>query len=135
MPSASLRRRLAALFYDSLALFAVLFAATAVVLALDSNRILMTNAWLYRAYLMAASFLYFGWCWTHGGQTLGMCAWGLRVQTAQHQTLNWRQAVVRFVIGTIAGLSAGIGFWFAFWDKERCCLHDRLSATVIVRCR
>ncbi len=135
MRPATLRRRLAALFYDSLVLFAVLFAATAVVVAANSNQALAVHVWLYRGYLVAVSFLYFGWCWTHGGQTLGMRAWGLRVQTVQHKALNWRQAALRFVVGVIAGLIAGIGFWFALWDKERRCLHDRLSATIVVRCR
>ena len=131
---ASLPRRLAAVVYDGLLLFAVLFLATAFVLPLNDNQAIESGSLLYLVYLITVSFLYFGWFWTHSGQTLGMCAWSLRVQTAGggHQALDWKRAAMRFIAGGLTGLSFGAGFLFALWDTKRRCLHDRLSGTMVI---
>jgi len=43
-------------------------------------------------------FVFFAWFWTHGGQTLGMRAWRLRILQRDGQPLNWRLALFRYVI-------------------------------------
>ncbi len=66
---------MAAVSYDCLLLFAILFVGTATVLPLNHGEAIAPNNAAYSAYLLGLSFLYFGWFWTHGGQTLG-CAHG-----------------------------------------------------------
>ena len=126
-----LLRRLAALVYDSLLLFAVLFAATAPVLIATGGRAVSPNEPVFTAYLLAVSYVYFGWCWTRGGQTLGMRAWRMRVRTRDGKPLGWRRSLLRFAAATVSIGAAGAGlFWVAF-DRDRMSLHDRFSGTVL----
>ena len=88
----------------------------------------------YQAYLLALSFLYFGWFWTHGGQTLGMRAWRLRLQVCAHAAgpVPWRRALARFLAAGLSWAALGLGFAWALWDRERLTWHDRLSGTMLV---
>jgi uncharacterized RDD family membrane protein YckC len=51
--------------------------------------------WLLRG---AIAFLYFGWCWTRGGRTLGLLAWRLAVVRADGAPLGWGDALRRFAL-------------------------------------
>ncbi len=73
-------RRLAALVYDSLVLAALWMAATLPVLALTGGEAVTGGVWLYRFYLLVIAGVFFGWFWTHGGQTLGMRAWRAKLE-------------------------------------------------------
>ena len=125
-------RTLAAIFYDSLLLFAVLFFATFALLPFTQGEAIRPNQPAYSAYLLAVSFFYFGWFWTHGGQTLGMRAWRIRVETREGNTITWTRALLRFVGAMLSWLAAGIGFLWILVDKERLSWHDRLSKTRLV---
>jgi uncharacterized RDD family membrane protein YckC len=86
----------------------------------------------YVVFLMAVAFLYFGWFWAHGGQTLGMRSWRLRLVTADGSRVPWGQALVRFLGACVSWLALGAGFLWALVDPDRLTWHDRLSGTVIV---
>lgn len=126
-----LRRRLAALVYDALLLFAVLFAATVPVLILNGGQAVSHNDPAYTAYLLAVSYVYFGWCWTRSGQTLGMQAWRMRVCTPEGGRLGWRRSMWRFAAALVSIGAAGIGLLWVAFDQDRMSLHDRLSGTVL----
>ena len=126
-----LLRRLAALVYDSLLLFAVLFAATVPVLFVTGGRAVGPNDPTFTAYLLAVSYVYFGWCWTRGGQTLGMRAWRMRVRTRDGKPLGWRRSLLRFAAALVSIGAAGAGLLWVAFDRDRMSLHDRLSATVL----
>ena len=126
-------RRLAAQVYDLLLLIAVLFLATALLLpsltagmAVNDHQVL-----IYSLYLVTISFLFYGWFWTHGGQTLGLRAWKLTVLTKDQKTLNWTQALVRFATASIALGFFGLGFLWILIDKDRRGWHDLLSKTAV----
>lgn len=124
-------RRLAAIVYDLLLLGAVLFAATAAILPFNSGDAFRPDQYFYPAYLIGVSFLFFGWFWTHGGQTLGMRAWKIKVLTADRNPINWRQAALRFFSALLSWLILGLGFWWILLDKQKRGWHDRLSQTQI----
>lgn len=126
---AGLLRRLAALVYDSVLLSAVLFAATACVLPFNGGEALEPRQWLYPAYLLSVSAFFFGWFWTHGGQTLGMKAWGLRVCTHDGQPLGWRQAGARILASCVTFGTLGLGYLWVLVDPKQLTWHDRLSGT------
>jgi len=135
--SAGLFRRLAALFYDALLLFALLMLATWGLLPLTHGEAIAIDSslWLrygYRALLVAIVVGYFGWFWTHGGQTLGMLAWRIRVVRADGSGLRWRDVGVRLAAALLSGLVAGLGYLWLYFDRERLTWHDRLSATRVV---
>mgnify|MGYP006192450367 FL=1 len=71
--------------------------------------------------------------WRRGGQTLGMRPWGLRVTAADGGPASLRALVVRYVAGTASLLLGGLGFWWAWLDRDRLAPHDRASGTRLVR--
>jgi uncharacterized RDD family membrane protein YckC len=73
--------------------------------------------------------LFFTWFWVHGGQTLGMKAWRLRLVGPGGAAVGWRTALIRFAAGVLSALPAGLGLWWAALDRERRAWHDRLSGT------
>ena len=126
-----LPRRLAALVYDSLALFSLLFAATVPVLFLTGGAAVGPNQPAFTAYLLAVGYVYFGWCWTRSGQTLGMRAWKMRVRTRDGRPLGWRSSLARFAAALVSIGAAGTGLLWVAFDRDRMSLHDRLSGTVL----
>ena len=126
-----LPRRLAALVYDSLALFSLLFAATVPVLFLTAGEAVGPDQPAFTAYLLAVSYVYFGWCWTRSGQTLGMRAWKMRVRTRDGGPLGWRSSLARFAAALISIGAAGAGLLWVAFDRDGMSLHDRLSGTVL----
>ena len=126
-----LPRRLAALVYDSLLLFSLLFVATVPVLLLTGGEAVGPNQPVFTAYLLAVSYVYFGWCWTRSGQTLGMRAWKMRVRTRGGGPLGWRSSLARFAAALVSIGAAGAGLLWVAFDRDGMSLHDRLSGTVL----
>ncbi len=71
--------------------------------------------------------------WRHGGQTLGMRPWRLRVTDAQGANAAPRALWLRYAVGGLSLLLGGAGFWWAWIDRDRLTWHDRLSATRMLR--
>ena len=130
-PRPGLPRRLAALVYDSLLLFSLLFAATVPVLFLTGGEAVGPDQPAFTAYLLAVSYVYFGWCWTRSGQTLGMRAWKIRVRTRDGRPLGWRCSLARFAAALVSIGVAGAGLLWVAFDRDGMSLHDRLSGTVL----
>ena len=133
LPSASLFRRLAALFYDSLLLLAVLFVATALALPFSGGAALRPHNPFYSTYLLIVCFLFFAWFWMHGGQTLGMRTWRLRLQRTDGKPLTLWHIVLRFFCAIPSWGFFGIGFWWMLFNKRKLTWHDQFSETRIVQ--
>lgn len=113
---------------------------------------------VFYAYLFLVSWFFFAWFWIHGGQTLGLKSWSLRLQTENGHTLSWLQTLLRFLIAGTPWLislfvyeqittgqllpppyeySAFIlGFSGLFWmliDKKNRSIQDVFSHTCIVK--
>ena len=71
--------------------------------------------------------------WRRGGQTLGMRPWRLRVGGAGGGHAPVRALVVRYLVGNASLLLGGLGFWWAWLDREGLTWHDRASGTRLVR--
>ncbi len=130
---AKLARRLAAMFYDALLLLAILFFATLMVLPLSYGNAIAPSDPVYSSYLVIVSFLFYAWFWTHGGQTLGMRAWKLRIQTLDGRKINWRHALLRFLAAIPSWTLLGAGYLWMLVDKDGLSWHDHFSETMIVR--
>lgn len=136
MTSAGLVRRLVAMFYDALLVCAIAMIAVAVTLPLTGGEAVADHTGLQRTLMQAWITLvtggFFGWFWVHGGQTLGLKAWGMRVVRDDGSPLRWRDAILRFGWAIPSLALAGLGlFWMAF-DRNRLAVHDRLSRTRVV---
>lgn len=148
LSQAGLLRRLAAIFYDSLLLASVLLFATALFLALTmlilvplTKQFSMVNLVesnllpFFQIYLFGVSFIYFAWFWLHGGQTVGMKAWSIQLQSIDGKKMTWGQAFKRFMTAIISWLVLGLGFFWVLWEKEGRSWHDLASQTQLIHVR
>lgn len=133
-PAPSFVIRLAAIFYDALLLFSLLFAVTLfLVLPLNQGNAVSSGNPLYQATLLLLIYAYFVWHWTHGGQTLGMRAWKIRLVGMDGSAVNQRQASLRFLLAILSGLCLGLGFAWAIFTPDRYTWHDRFSRTCLIK--
>jgi len=126
-PNCSLARRFAAIFYDSFLLFAVIFIAAWLLLVVFGNEVASSHNPLIYIYYIVVSLLFFGWFWTHGGQTLGMKVWRVKVVTEDGEVISWSQAAIRFGVAILSWSCLGAGFIWALIDSENRGWHDRAS--------
>ena len=89
-------------------------------------------AWLIQAHLFLLLLLYFTWFWLHGGQTLAMKTWKIRVANADGSSLRPAQALLRYLAAWFSLGIAGVGILWALVDREGLFLHDRIAGTRIV---
>ena len=102
-------RRLLSMIYESLILVAVLFIAGFVfhLVFQNTNSIFFRPA--FQIYLLLIAGIYFTWFWTHGGQTLPMQTWKLRVVAADGQRIYLKQAVARYLSLRSPGGGSSVG--------------------------
>jgi len=112
--NASFQRRLAAMFYDILLLFALLMVCALPVVLIAGENSSFFKSPLYTLYLYSISFVFYGWFWTSGGQTLGMRSWKIRVIRDDGQSLGWDSALMRFLLATISLTLFGLGFLWIY---------------------
>ena len=104
LPAAKMTRRLLAIFYDAFLMLALLLFAAAVPLIFTGGKPSQGSNPFLTLYLLLVCFVFFGWFWTHGGQTLGMRAWRLQLQRLDGGKIDWKIATMRFVTGLPAWL-------------------------------
>jgi uncharacterized RDD family membrane protein YckC len=121
-----LPRRLAALAYEAVLLFAVGFFAAWLFFFASGGRDATTGSLRYalQIFILAVFAAYFLWCWLRSGQTLAMKAWGIRLVG-----VTPRKALVRFVL---AAALLPVSILWALFDRDRQFLHDRLAGTRVV---
>ncbi len=122
-------RHLAIIIYDALLLLALLFLATALVLPLNHGEAFSSSQFFFPIYILTVSFLYYGWFWTHGGQTLGMKTWKVKIRSQNYKAVTWPLAFKRFIIAIFSWACAGLGLLWKFVDKEQLTWHDKFSGT------
>lgn len=121
------------LIYEALLLAALLLGGSLGFLVLVGHLDPLAVRPALQAFLFVLTGTYFLWQWTHGGQTLAMKTWRLRLVTAAGTPLNVRQAAVRYLFAVCGILLCGIGLAWAWFDPDRQFLHDRLAGTRIIR--
>ncbi|MBQ4860792.1 RDD family protein [Pseudoalteromonas sp. MMG013] len=146
-PKAGLRRRLASLMYDGLVVIAFAMLTTIVYLIIiqsfisagilqlgehkDVSAFIQNSTLLYslRAILLVlVSLLFFSYFWTKSGQTIGMRAWRLKVQTQDGNLLSWKTAMLRSLTALL-----GLGNLFVLIDfKKKRALQDYLCGTEVI---
>lgn len=125
-------RRIICLIYESLLLLAVLFIASFIfhLIFRDTNAVYFRP--LFQFYLLVIMGYYFIWFWTHGGQTLAMQTWKMRVVSVDGSSLTKKQAITRYLLALVGILLFGAGIIWALFDRDRQFLHDRLAGTRII---
>ncbi len=130
MQNAGLLRRLGAIVYDSLLLFAVLMLVTVPFVAIRGGEAVepLTDA-AYRMTLLATLYLFFVGFWTRAGRTLGMQAWRMQLETIGGGKPTLGAASLRFAAAVLSWAPFGLGFLWSLWDRDKLAWHDRLSGT------
>jgi len=131
-PPSGLLRRLAAGLYDTLLVIAVWVIPTLLIMALRGGEPIPPGNAGFQLLLLATTAAFFTWFWTHGGQTLGMRAWRLRVEQATGAPLTTRIAVTRFLVAIPSIAALGLGLWWILLDSQKRAWHDRVTGTRVV---
>ena len=139
-PAAPLRapalgRRLASGVYDLLLLCALVLIATFPYLAVFGDS---TSGWrrhVLQFWVLGVTGAYFAWFWTHGGQTLPMKTWRLKIVRGDGSPVSLPRALHRYLLAALGFFALGLGFLYALVDRDRQFLHDRLAGTAIIDTR
>lgn len=141
--------------YDGLLLVAVLFFTLALVMGLfmavapdslfidpsllDNPKLIQLTdlgrsigSVIFIVHCLTVSFLFYGWFWTHGGQTLGMRAWNLYLIKPDGKYVDWKIAFTRYLAAILSWAIAGLGFTWILLNNRKLAWHDSLSNTQIV---
>jgi uncharacterized RDD family membrane protein YckC len=154
-PAPGLRRRLAAFVYEGVLLFGVLMIAALVYGLATQQRHALVGMHGLQLFLFLVLGLYFTWFWSHGGQTVAMKTWHVRLLSTDGRPVGAARAWLRYVLSwlwfvpalvciDLAGLRSGgsIGLVLAAgvlvyallsgFNRRRQFLHDLLSRTELV---
>jgi uncharacterized RDD family membrane protein YckC len=126
-------RRLAAFCYDLLLLTALLFCFTLAVLTVRLGAAVPPGSWWFPLCLVGVAMVFFCGFWAHGGQTVGMRAWRIRVVCDDGSPLGWPRAAARFVAALVAAVPGGLGLWWSAFDSQKRGWHDCWTRTRVVR--
>jgi uncharacterized RDD family membrane protein YckC len=151
----SLRRRLACFVYEGVLLFGVLMMAGYLFSTLTQQRHGLAHRHGLQLFLFVVLGIYFVFFWSHGGQTVAMKAWRIRVVDRHGHPLSQPRALLRYLLSWLWFLpawiataalrtpSAGVMFGAMFagvlaWallsrvHPTRQFLHDAMSGTCLV---
>ncbi|WP_404340999.1 RDD family protein [Pseudoalteromonas mariniglutinosa] len=144
-PRAGFWRRFASLIYDSLVVisfsmltailyFAIIQGIIAVGILPDTDdpaALIQDSTLLYSirsVLLVTVNVAFFAYFWTKSGQTIGMRAWRLKVQTLDGTLISWPQAIIRSLTACL-----GLGNLLVLVDfKNKRALQDYLAKTAVV---
>lgn len=154
-PTPPLRVRLACMLYEAMLLFGVVFVSGLLFSTLTEQRHALYLRGAMEAWLFVVLAVYFAWFWVHGGQTLAMKTWRIRLERADGAPLRFRQALLRYLLawlwfipGLLLAWLTGAQGWMlvllpaasmvawamTVWlHPDRQFLHDRLARTRLVR--
>lgn len=133
--STAFPRRFAAVLYDSLLITGMLFPITLILIWIRGGTAFSPGDRLFEGIIALTSWAFHVWFWTHGGQTLGMKAWGIKIEDTSGRSVNAATASKHFLLGVLLCLPFGLGWWWSILDPHHRSLQEILSGTRIVRHR
>jgi uncharacterized RDD family membrane protein YckC len=147
-------RRIFSMVYEAVLLFALGFIADYLFDTLTQSRSGLAHIAARRVWLFAVFGVYFVYFWTHGGQTLPMKTWRIKLEWNDHRPVPFPVAVVRyfacwFFVLLATALAHGLNLdapveaaalvaalilppFAMLIDPDRQFLHDRLLGTRLV---
>ena len=136
-PTPGIPRLMAAMLYDLILLFGILLLATTLVviplhISYDSTTLDGKILILFQLYLVAVIVIFYTWFWSHGGQTLGMRTWKIRVVSQSEEQLSLLHAFKRLLLALLTLAPAGLGVWWKLFDRDNQTLYDRLAGSRLI---
>ena len=99
-------RRMACFLYEGVLLFGVLMIAGYLFSSLTQQRDARIGRHALQGFLFVVLAIYFVWFWSHGGQTVAMKAWHLRLVTERGDAPSQPRALARYVLAWLWFLPA-----------------------------
>jgi uncharacterized RDD family membrane protein YckC len=133
----SFPRCLAALIYEAMLLIGIIVIGVIlpyILLGALAHVDVANLALIQRIHLVSLLGLYFIWCWLHGGQTLAMKTWNIKLVDQSGSPLRPVQALLRYLAAWPSLLLCGIGLLWRFIDTDKQFLHDRIAGSRLVLC-
>lgn len=157
-PAPGLRRRLAAFVYEGVLLFGVLMIAGLIYGLATQQRHALVGQHGLQLFLFLVLGLYFTYFWSHGGQTVAMKTWHVRLLSRDGKPVRAARAWLRYVLswlwflpalawayltgarsGGAVALAVTIGvLGYAMLSRlnpQRQYWHDLLCGTRLVQCQ
>ncbi len=154
-PTPGLGRRLACFVYEGVLLFGVVMIAGLLYSTLTQQRHALHGRAGLQAFVFVVLAIYFVWFWSHGGQTVAMKTWNIRLVGADGNPVSQPRAFARFLLAwawfvpalamlrlsglsgagaSFATLTAGVlGYAALVWlRKDRQFWHDAVCGTRLV---
>jgi uncharacterized RDD family membrane protein YckC len=123
-------RRLAAMFYDSWLVAALWLLGVTVDTFVGAGS--EGSHLVLQIYATLSPMVFFSWFWMHGGQTLGMRAWRLKLLSGAGTEVTLRQSLTRCFAALLSMLALGLGYLWILFDRDGLAWHDRISNTRLV---
>ena len=120
-------RRILCMIYEFLLLIAVLFIAGFIFHLVYHDTDSPYFRPVFQLYLLSVAGIYLIWFWTHGGQTLAMQTWKIRVISTKGGGISIWQAIARYFFAVTSISFFGCGVIWALFDREGQFLYDRLA--------
>jgi len=142
------------MLYEAMLVFAVLFIAVLIFSILLEQRHALYLRGALQDWLFLVLGVYFIWFWTHGGQTLAMKTWKIRLVDVSGKPARFWRATIRYFFAWlwfVPGLAlawllgaktsmliliplANMAIWALaiYLDPHRQFIHDRLAGTRLV---
>jgi uncharacterized RDD family membrane protein YckC len=119
--------------YESLLLLGVLSVSFMLPhLALGMAFNIALPGWILLSHVFIVLGAYFVWYWHHGGQTLAMQTWKIRLTTPSGAEPSLARLTLRYALAWPSLVYLGAGLFWAIFDRDRQFLHDRLAGTRLV---
>jgi len=113
LPTPGLWRRMACFGYEGVLLLGVMMTAALLYAGITGQRNAMQGRHGLQAVLFVVLGLYFGWFWSHGGQTVAMKAWRIRLVCADGAPVSMGRALLRYLTGWVWFAPALLSLWLA----------------------
>lgn len=97
--------------YEGVLLFGVLMAAGLVYAVAAGQRDAMVGRHGLQLFVFVVLGVYFSWFWTHGGQTLAMKTWRIRLVRADGARLSMPRAWLRYLLCWLWFAPALVWLW------------------------
>ena len=125
-------KRLIACIYESLVLIAIWMLITWLFVLLFGGIASGASRLALQILLWVSAGAYFVLSWHKNGQTLALRAWKMKIVTSDNETLSFKLACLRYILASILLMFFGLTILWAFLDKDKLFLHDRLLNTKCV---
>lgn len=112
-PTPGIARRLAAFTYEGVLLFGVVMIAGYLYSTLTQQRHALQGQFGLKTFLFMILGIYFTWFWSHGGQTVAMKAWHVRLVDAQGGPVSATRAAARYLLSWLWFIPALLAAWLA----------------------